>query len=57
MTAMVSLDPLINAELNMGAAQDFDGISPINLTAGFGAEVDTNFGIAAQTISDGMSLG
>lgn len=52
---MASLDSLVNAELNMGAAQDFDGQSPMNLTALYGAEV--NFDEVAQTITNGMTNG
>ncbi len=53
----VSLDPIINAELDMCCASEFDGIEPLSLTADFGAKVDTNFDVAAQTISKGMNLG
>jgi len=53
----VRLDPLVNAELNMGAANDFDGVEPLSLTSDFGANVGTNFGDVAQTISMGMNLG
>lgn len=53
---MASLDPLVHAELNMGAAQDFDGQSPMNLTALYGAEVGNNFDDVAATITDGMRL-
>ena len=52
---MVSLDPLINAELNLTAAREFDGID-LSLRSEF-PEVDANFGMAAQTISDGMTQG
>ncbi len=53
----VSLDPLINAELDMCCASEFDGIEPLSLTSDFGANVGTNFGDVAQTISMGMNLG
>ncbi len=53
---MASLDPLVNAELNMGAAEDFDGVMPIDLTATYGAGVGANFDDVAATIFNGMKL-
>lgn len=52
---MVSLDPLVNAELNLIAASEFDGID-MSLRSSF-PEVEQNFGVAAATISDGFTNG
>tara|TARA_R110001592_G_scaffold16881_8_gene71572 strand:+ start:38104 stop:38262 length:159 start_codon:yes stop_codon:yes gene_type:complete len=52
---MASLDPLINAELNLGAAEDFDGIN-LSLKSAF-PEISSNFDNVAATISTGMFNG
>ncbi len=54
---MASLNGSDYALLDMGAAQDFDGIAPMNLTANFGAQVETNFDQALDTISLNMQFG
>ncbi len=51
---MTSLPGSTFALLDMGAAQDFDGIQPLNLTADFGAKVEQNFDQALDQISFGM---
>ncbi len=52
----VSLDPLVNAELDLCCAKEFDG-QELSLVSDFGAKVGTNFDMAAQTISIGMTNG
>lgn len=51
---MTSLPGEVFAKLDMGAAQDFDGIQPLNLTNDFSAQVESNFDVAADTISFNM---
>ena len=52
---MANLNLNVFNELNMGAAQDFEGINPINLSASFSAQVGNNFDQAANEIQLGMS--
>ena len=51
----VSLDPIVNAELNLIAASEFDGVD-MSLKSSF-PEVGQNFDVAAATISDGFTHG
>ncbi|MGH1376892.1 MAG: hypothetical protein ACRBCK_11160 [Alphaproteobacteria bacterium] len=56
---MASLNPSVFAELNMGAAEDFDGIAPISLTNNFAGQVqqvENNFDQAGLAFS-GMTNG
>ncbi len=51
---MANLNLSIFNELNMGAAQDFDGMKMPSLSADFGAQVGNNFDKVASEIQLGM---
>ncbi len=52
---MANLNLSVFNELNMGAAQDFDGMEMPSLRNDFGAQVGNNFDKVANEINMGMS--
>ena len=52
---VASLDPLVNAELNLIAASEFDGVD-MSLKSSF-PTIEPNLDVAAATISDGFTNG